>query len=234
MPDRKISARDVLRDIKQGLDREALMAKYRLSFKTLQKAYAHLMEAGLLELVDGAFQIPAVRRLRAKRIAQDIRSGVSPEQIREKYLLSPAQLQKAVDVLLEHKSISPDQLRHEPVEKPQETLPASLREVERCYLDFELPIVDTGPPEVDGIVRDLTEKGAGIAGIPSQPGDVKTFLVLHDEFVLIEPFMFEARCRWVNRNEPDNDILAGFQITHISEKDLKELRKLIHLVSFYA
>ena len=234
MPEQKISARNILQDIKQGMDSEALMKKYQLSFKKVQTAYAHLMEAGLLELVDGAFHIPAVRRLRAKRIARDIRSGLSSEQMREKYLLSPSQLQKAVEVLLEHKSISPDQLRHDLEEKTHETLPAALREVERCYLDFELPIVDTGPPEVDGTVRDLTEKGAGVVGIPAQPGDVKTFLVLHDEFVLIEPFMFEARCRWVNKKEPDEEIVAGFQITHIAEKDLNELRKLIHLVSFYA
>lgn len=234
MPERSISARDVLQDIKQGMDSEALMSKHNISFKSLQKVYAHLIEAGLLQLVNGSFETPPVRKLRAKRIAHDIRSGMTSEEVRERYLLSPAQLQKAIDVLLENKVISPCQLRQQPRLQHPESPSSVLRQAERCYLDFELPIVDTGPPEIDGTVHDITEKGVGAIGIPAQPGDIRTFLVLHDELVLVEPFMFEARCRWVSKKQPDVDSVAGFQITYISEKDLKELRELIHLVSFYA
>lgn len=234
MPERNISARDVLRDIKQGMDSEAMMTKHNISFKSLQKVYAHLMDAGLLELVNGSLETPPVRRLRAKRMAYDIRSGMTSEEVRERYLLSPTQLQKAIDVLLENKVISLGQLRQETRQQHPWVPSTAPRQAERCYLDFELSIVDTGPPEIDGTVHDITEKGVGAVGIPAQPGDMRTFLVLRDEIVLIEPFMFEARCRWVSKKQPDADFIAGFQITHISEKDLKELRKLIRLVNFYA
>jgi hypothetical protein len=232
MPEKIVSAGDVLQDIKRGMDSEALMTKHNISFKSLQNVYAHLMQAGLLELVNGSFETPPVRRLKAKKMAHDIRSGMSLEQMQERYLLSPAQLQKAIDVLLENKVISPGQLRKDSPQRHQELLSASLRGVERCYLDFELPIVDTGPPEIDGTVRDITEKGVGVVGIPAQPGDIRTLLVLHDELIMIEPFIFEARCQWVSKKKPGVDCVAGFQITHISEKDLKELRNLIDLVTF--
>lgn len=234
MPARMLNARDVLKDIAAGMDSEGLMTKYQLSFKDLQNVYGHLMEAGLLELVDGSFEIPPIRRLSARRILRDIRSGMHPETIRDKYLLSPAQLQKTVDILLENNLVTADQLRQYAAGQIEDVGNTVVRESERCYLDFELPIVDTGPPEIDGIVRDLSEKGVGIAGVPAQLGDVKTFLVFHDELVLVEPFMFEARCRWVARKEPRNEVVTGFQITHISEKDREELRKLIRLVTFYA
>ncbi|MBM3298611.1 MAG: PilZ domain-containing protein, partial [Deltaproteobacteria bacterium] len=151
-----------------------------------------------------------------------------------KYVLTSAQLSKAIDGLIHSKALGPGEIKENFLSSAVQVSPENLREVERCYLDFELPIVDTGPPEIDGMVRNLTEKGVGIVGIPSRVGESKTFLVLHDEFVLIEPFMFEAQCRWATRNDPGGEFVSGFEITDISEKDLGELQKLIHLVTFYA
>ncbi len=48
----RIDARDVLKDIRDGLDDTALMKKYRLSGAGLQSLFAKLTEAGLLKRAD--------------------------------------------------------------------------------------------------------------------------------------------------------------------------------------
>jgi uncharacterized Zn finger protein (UPF0148 family) len=48
----KIDARDVLKDIRDGLDDTALMKKYRLSGAGLQSLFSKLIEAGLIKRAD--------------------------------------------------------------------------------------------------------------------------------------------------------------------------------------
>jgi uncharacterized Zn finger protein (UPF0148 family) len=48
----KIDARDVVKDIRDGLDDAALMTKYRLSGTGLQSLFSKLTEAGLLKRAD--------------------------------------------------------------------------------------------------------------------------------------------------------------------------------------
>ena len=209
------------------------MAKYKLDGNKLRKVFDDLVEVGLLEPVGDKYVIPTIRRVNARNLARDIRSGMNKSHIMGKYVLTLDQLNRIVDMLRQQGAITSQELRSYRSSPLDTHEPNNLRLAKRCYLDFELPIVDTGPPERDGIVRDITEKGVGIIGIPAQVGDVKTFLVLHDEFVLLEPFMFEAKCRWATMKEPRGEHFSGFQITRISDKDLAEMRKLIHLVTFY-
>jgi uncharacterized protein (DUF433 family) len=229
-----ISVRDFLEDVKAGLNNDALRNKYGLDAEGLRKVFRELRTAGFLALVGRDYVVLPMRRLSARMIANDVRSGMNSSQLMEKYSLSSKQLIKTIDVLVRNKALSYDDISDDLAELSASTGPRDQREAERCYLDFELPIVDMGPPEIDGTVRDLTEKGIGLVGIPSSVGENKTFFVLPEEFAFIESFMFEAVCRWVARNEPGGEFVSGFQITKIADKDLAELRKLIQAVTFCA
>ncbi len=232
MPDSDVTARKVLDDIRAGLDNDALKRKYRLSSESMQRIFDDLVAVGVLELIDNQYVIPAVRRLSARNIVNDIRSGMNNTELMEKYMLTPLQLKTTFDILLGSNAINEEELRNDFSIPPQRNETINQRERERYFIDFELPIIEIGPPEVDGKVRDITEKGVGTIGIPSEVDDIKRFLVLHDEFVLIEPFMFEAQCRWA-RKSASGEHHAGYQIIGIAEKDLRDLRQLIHLVTFY-
>lgn len=234
MPEPKLDRRVFLEDVRSGLDKRALMAKYRLDVDKLRTVFDDLVDVGVLEPVGDKYVLPIIRRVNARKLAHDIRSGMNKSQMIAKYVLTLDQLTRIVEMLHQHGSITSQELRSYRASSLDTREANNLRLAKRCYLDFELPIVDTGPPERDGIVRDITEKGVGIVGIPAQVNDVKTFLVLHDEFVLLEPFMFKAKCRWATKREPRGEHFSGFQITRISNKDLAEMRKLIHLVTFYA
>lgn len=234
MSERKIPIRNFIEDVRSGLNNAALMKKYRLNAEGLRNVFVELTLAGLLEPVGSKYVVPSTRRLSARKMAADIRGGMNGSQLMERYILTSDQLAAAVEALIRNKVMTKAEIGPDLGALVAPKGPENLREMDRCYLDFELPIVDTGPPEIDGVVRDLTEKGVGIVGIPSEVGETKTFLVLHDEFVLIEPFMFDAECRWTTRNDPGGEFVSGFQITRIADKDLAELRKLLHLVTFYA
>ncbi|MDQ7781338.1 MAG: PilZ domain-containing protein [Desulfomonilaceae bacterium] len=232
MPETDVTRRTILDDIRAGLDNSALKRKHRLSSEGLQSIFDDLVAAGALEMVDNEYVIPAVRRLSAGNIVNDIRAGMNNAELMEKYALTPKQLKTTFDILVGSNAVNREEIRDDLSLTPDEHVREDQREMERYFIDFELPIVEIGPPEIDGKVRDITEKGVGTIGIPSRIDDIKKFLVLHDEFVLIEPFMFEAQCRWV-RDDADGEHYAGYEIIGIDEKDLRDLRQLIHLVTFY-
>jgi len=58
---------------------------------------------------------------------------------------------------------------------------------------------------------------------------LKRLVVLGDDYGAVEPFEFEAQCRWVKGE--GRDCVAGFEILKISEEGLQELRKLMRMPS---
>jgi hypothetical protein len=231
MSKREVSAKEILDDVHSGLGEEALMAKHQLSPKQVRKVLTELAKAGLLELA-GDRHVPRVpRRISAAQMAGDIRAGMTGFQLMAKYELSCNGLQVALDKLLQAKVLLASELPGELSLRRSADSPEEVRTMGRSYLDFDLPIIEKGPVEIEGRVRDITEKGLGVIGIPGQVGEVKTFLIRHDNFVLINPFLFQAECRWIKEGDPQGKSLAGFLVTEILPEDLEELRKLVRIVT---
>lgn len=109
--------------------------------------------------------------------------------------------------------------------------PDRMRELPRNYVVVRLPLLDLDDPNSKGYLRDITEKGLQSAGIEVKMGEIKRLLIQADQFGEVEPFSFDAQCRWVKPDE-DEKWCAGFLITNISSHGLHELRKLIGLLSF--
>jgi hypothetical protein len=106
-----------------------------------------------------------------------------------------------------------------------------VRVLARNYLAFPVPVYEAESLLVQGEIIDITEKGLQVAGIEVQPQETKSFLIRADEFHDIYPFVFEARCQWVRKEDPDGKCVAGFQIVAISELGLEELRRLISVLT---
>lgn len=232
MPARQINAREILRDVREGLDDSAIMQKYKLSPKGLHSVYNELVEFGYLERVGQHYVVPTSRRISTREIVSDIRRGASNEDLMKKHKLTAVGLQNAFKLLVDTRALGAEEIAGRETLRFEAVVPQGIREMERYYLDFDLPVIDTGPPEVEGKVRDMSEKGIGVVGITARVGEVKTLLVLHEEFVVIEPFLFEAQCRWVKLSETDGTTAAGFRITSITSEDLRQLKQLLELVTF--
>jgi hypothetical protein len=175
-------------------------------------------------------------------ILLDLRAGEHDPELMDKYQLSYAELRALYQELFESGMLR-DAVLHDsspPVPGTQSPVPVEpelslvttwleddIRELQRCAVDFDVPVYDIDRPEVHGKVRNITERGVGITGIEADIDEKKTLVVLGDEFGEVSPFEFEAVCRWVSRDGTRPFDLIGFEITRISEWDMTELRKLM-------
>jgi hypothetical protein len=130
MAKRKVSAREAVADIRQGMDDPALMKKYNLSTRGLQSLFDKLVAGGYIDLAEIEGRIPgflgtvvisesvlagkhAERETRhqqpdskpsvvifAQQAARDIRSGMDDSALMEKYRLSPKGLKSLFDKLI--------------------------------------------------------------------------------------------------------------------------------------
>ncbi len=94
---RKVPLREVLHDIRSGMDETAIRQKYNLSFKGLQRLYQKLIEARLLK----QDQTPVRRKLNIGEVLADIRKGMNDSDLMRKYELSEDMLRQLSKKLLD-------------------------------------------------------------------------------------------------------------------------------------
>jgi hypothetical protein len=98
MAKRKITGREVLKDIKAGMDDPALMEKYKLSAQGLQSVFMKLVNAGVLSQAEldarvpvsertvevGLYICPACGNIQAKEFTQCSRCGfIAPSHLKQ-------------------------------------------------------------------------------------------------------------------------------------------------------
>lgn len=197
MAEREELVSRVLRDLCSGMDDTALMEKHNLSYTELRALYGEMFHSGMF----------------GQAVHQNFGRTSEPEKGKGANGSSRAGLKSSSSSAGARKLFSSSEKES--------------RVFDRHGLDFVIPVYDIQFPEVHGRVRDINEEGLGVTGISAGIHDVKTLVVLGDEFGEVAPFEFEAVCKWVKRDVADGRSLAGFRITNISEYDLQELRKLI-------
>jgi uncharacterized protein (DUF433 family) len=213
----KIIWKQIVKDIARGMTDSELVTKYNLSEGQLRTVFRQLAE---------------LRERRVQMMVADLRSGMTDSELMEKYKLSAEGLATALKFLINANAIGPDEL---------ETLNSSgdgdrtLQDSRGTPRNHPIPVVticEVGKPGANYLVRDISEKGLGIAGIRAQIDEIKSLAVVGDEFGEIAPFELEAQCRWAKQVEPAGEICAGFRITRISEQDLLRLKEFIQGFTF--
>ena len=169
------------------------------------------------------------RKIRARELVMYIRAGMSDADLMEKYKLSAKGLQSAYQQLLKANALTERELQGRSPGFEDTVTVEDTRRLNRTKVRTLLPIYETRDFLLKGRVRDINEKGVGIQGIQAIQGELKEFVIASDEFVEVDPFVFEAECRWVKK-EDNEEIFSGFEITKISDASLQELRRLIQLL----
>jgi hypothetical protein len=222
---RKFSAKEIIQDIRLGMDETALRKKYQLSAKGLETLYQKLIAAGLL----GKDLQLIPRKINLLAILADIRAGMSESDLLKKYELSESMFRQLSKKLLAAQgtrlSTDAETVIMEPVEFP------ATSELVRHEVDFVLPAYDADRPETLGMVREVSEELVSVAGIEAAVGDIKTLVVLGDDLGQFSSFEFEGSCQWSFSDGEDGTCLAGFAIGKISRTDAQELRKLVRLLT---
>jgi len=237
-PKPRIKARDAVRDIRSGMTDSGLMEKYGLSAKGLQSLFLKLLEAKALTQAELNqrraiyHDKTLVQQIDARDIVKDIRSGMTDSELLKKYDLSSEGLRFALQTLTDTEIISLDELYATSSSAYDTVFIENMRELPRYHLAMAVTIYEATRPDVKGTLRDIAEKGVGITGIPARVGDVKNLVIPAEIFIEVDKIVFEAKCVWAQTEGTEDQYVAGFQITSISEKCLNHLRLLIRSVCF--
>jgi len=109
--------------------------------------------------------------------------------------------------------------------------PERVRRLPRNYLLVQLAVFDAENPGIVGQLKDITERGLQIAGLPAEPGQTRKLLIEAEQFAEVMPFTLGAECRWTRMDERDG-LTAGFKIVSLDETSSEQLKKLIGFLSF--
>jgi len=172
------------------------------------------------------------RSIKAREIIRDVRSGLTETELMKKYRLSSGRLKSVLERLVEAKILEESELQSRIVLAQESTGTRAMRSRTRGYLLFSIPVYDTDNLEVEGWLIDIEEQGLQTNGLKAEVGEVKSLLIRSDEFVDVYPFGIDAECRWVEPDEAEGNLSAGFRIISITPWALQQLRKLRKLVTF--
>lgn len=231
MSGREIILWEVLKHIKLGLDGDALKEKYNLSAEGLKDLYKQLAEAGFLEWTGQGFSVPQKRSIDTQKLVADIRSGVTDLELMEKYKVSSRGLQRVLAKLVDSGLIIADDLSGRSISYDDSATVKNARGSTRALPILSISIHERNNPQMMGKIRDLSASGVGVTRLRAAVGDVKSLVICPDEFFDIEPFSFEAQCRWFRDQRGDKVCSAGFEITDIEEDSFVKLQDLLELMT---
>jgi len=173
------------------------------------------------------FKVDNRKQIQANEVVTDIRSGLGDDGIMTKYSISEKGLKALFKKLLAMKLITHDELCRGSSFYERRIDRIKSRGHPRADLVVEIPIYDVTSGTM-GIVRDISEKGFRVAGISAKVGDERWFQIPVDRYILADPLMVIAECRWVavkGRNK--KYAVAGFELKDVSSVDEKLLKDFI-------
>ena len=172
------------------------------------------------------------RTIVIREFVKDFRSGKTEAELMQEYELDLWGLRNTLTKLMEIKALTQDELKDRMPVFHDAGDGNDRRLLKRRFVLFSFPIYVADDLEEEGLVNDISEHGLQVSGLRASVEETKSLLIRADEFADIYPFVFEATCRWVNPANEQGEYAAGFEITHISDGGLDELRKLIQMLAF--
>jgi len=167
------------------------------------------------------------RQIPARPVVADIRAGMTNAQLMKRYRISSSMLEKIFKKLQSANMITARDLVGRMLSPRQGVGHDSVRQGARCYTIMRLPITDLENLGADCYVKELTEKGLLILNLSTNVGEKKNFLIPASDFADVQPFSFEAECRWTRAQTDTERQAAGFEITRISDEGLQQLREFV-------
>jgi len=219
---RWLNAQDIVGDIREGMSDEHLMEKYKLSWTGLESLFSELAKAGVSVPPGHHARARIKRQISQPRIVHDIHSGMTEAKLMEKYELSSWSIQRVLAKLLAVGAITLEEVAILCPDDNQTLTLREMRKYERSFPVVSMAVYEQGKPRIKGWLLDISEKGLGVTGVPSEVDDLKTLTIAPEELSLFEPITLQAECRWFRPGDLDIDCTAGFAITHISEPSLEQ------------
>lgn len=170
--------------------------------------------------------MPSREKISAVEFVQNLRSGFTSCELMDKYSLSHRELD---GVLAQIKKVFADPAELYGRAAPTRTngTTTKFRFLRRHKIELPVLIYDANDPTIHGEVQDISERGIRVQNMDTKLDEIKSLVVLANEYFSIDPFRFQAQCRWTGPTKNERGMLAGFEIIEISEESLKSLAKFI-------
>jgi uncharacterized protein (DUF433 family) len=236
----KIKASDAANDIRAGMTDSEMMEKYGLSAKGLHSLFLKLLEVRAVTQSElnrrraNYHDTTIIGQMDPGSLAADVRSGMSDSELMTKHGLSSEGLRRALQELIDAKTISPEDLYSASSSVHDTVFVENRREVTRYHLAIEVIVYELIHPETKGTLVNVADKGVAITGIEANIGEIKTFIIPAVDFIRVSPMRFEAECKWAGRDSVTGEWNCGFEITNISEASWENLRTLIQAASLFS
>ncbi len=167
-------------------------------------------------------------KINTKEILSDIRARVSDFELMSKYRLSSGQLARLLERLREAGMLRREELQERGPFFDDPANRSQTRRLARTYLWRPLLIEDLEDPLNRGLVTDMSVMGFRTRGIRADIGDKKTVAIHSNEFKGGRVINLSAACRWFRKEGVDRNLwIAGFQIIHVLDDDLKLIQRII-------
>jgi hypothetical protein len=170
------------------------------------------------------------REIKASQVVQDMRSGMSNQDLMEKYRLTSEGLIRVFRKLVHARAVKPDEVTIRQITIESAPLSVQIRQTPRCRPQETFPIHDMDDLDTDFLVKDLSEKGVQIMGMETSVGRHTTFLIEAWAFENSDPLIFDAQCRIDKTDGRKKVFVAGFEIVRIEPADLQQLRKIVQSI----
>jgi hypothetical protein len=171
-----------------------------------------------------------MRKIKAKKFADDIRARMSDFELMAKYELSLEQVEKILKQLVKAGTIRDAEIKERSLFFDDPANRLRTRRFPRIYLRVPLEIEDMNDSSNKGLLTDLSDDGFRTRSIAAVVGEEKSFLVSLKE-VRKKTVRLRATCVWA-KQDVDTKVLreAGFKMVGISESDLAEIRRVAGLL----
>jgi PilZ domain len=167
------------------------------------------------------------RKISATQVVRDIRSGLTEEDLQEKYKIALHRVQKLFKRLVAAKVVTESELAGRFPSYKEAIVGINQSRNRRIPLPFEFIVYDITTSSV-GLLRDISETGIRVAGINCNQGDERTFQIPVDTFMGSDPLLTVAKCKWMKvRGKAMRYPTAGFEIIDISDDDRMVLRTFV-------
>jgi hypothetical protein len=263
----KVEAMEALRDIQSGLGHVDLMAKYGLSHKGL-RSLLHKLEKTLVsfpkpnakveeycklvsDAVDqflGNLETCAEQRscaipeteteARQKEIIEDLRAGMTNDELMEKHRLSRTELRDLFEQLANSGTL---QKKDGAYVIPNWQIPRrhliwtdqiAGHGIKRRYVVVSTLVYDAFEPEVKGQLAEVAGHRILTKGIGCTLHQPATLVVQSEYFRLGKPLVFDAKCDWVRPLQSGEPSTAEFTITNMADCVQQEFLEFIELLTF--
>lgn len=263
----KIDALEALKDIQKGMSHADLMAKYRLSHKGLRSllfklentlgnfpkptnkvaAYCTLVSHTVDRLLGSretcaeprSCAIPEPQmEARHKEILEDLRAGMTNDELREKYRLSRTKLRELFEDFADSGNLEKKEGAYAipnwriPRRHLIWTHQIAGYGMKRRYVVASTLVYDAFEPDVKGQLSEVAGDTILTKGIGCALYQPATLVVQSEYFRSGKPLVFDAKCDWVRPFQSGEPSTAEFTITNMANCVQQEFLEFIELLTF--